>query len=243
MEVAAAAGGRIMFSAITKSFRQLGDPATRKVLWRSLAATLAAFAVLIVAVEWLISQTRLFEWATLDLAADVLGGIGAVVISILLFPAAAMAVMGFFLEDVAAAVEAKYYPQLPEPRVQPVSEQVVTGLRFAAVTAVLNLLALPLFAILTFVPPLNLFLFYGLNGILLGREYFELVALRRMDARATQALRHVFAGRLLVAGILITFLSTVPFLNLLTPVVATAFMVHIVEGLRGRAAGHPAAAA
>ena len=238
----AAAGRRVMFSAIAKSFRQLGDPATRKVLWLSLAATFAAFAVLILGVEWLISQTRLFEWATLDLAADVLGGIGAVIVSILLFPAVAMAVMGFFLEDVAAAVDAKYYPGLPEARVQPIAEQIMTGLRFAAVTALLNLLALPLFAILTFVPPLNLFLFYGLNGILLGREYFELVALRRMDDHAAQALRHVFAGRLFLAGILITFLSTVPFLNLLTPVVATAFMVHIVEGLRGKAAGRPAAA-
>lgn len=228
-----------MFSAIAKAFRQLSDPATRKVLWRSLAATAAAFAVLIFAVEWLISKTRLFEWATLDLAADILGGVGAVVISILLFPAVAMAVMGFFLEDVAAAVEAKYYPQLPAPRAQPMSEQIVTGLKFAGVTAGLNLLALPLFAILTFVPPFNLVLFYGLNGILLGREYFELVALRRMDPRAAQAVRHVFAGRLLLAGILITFLSTIPVANLLTPVVATAFMVHIVEGLRGKAAGLP----
>ena len=231
-----------MFPAIANAFRQLSDPATRKVLWRSLIATAAAFAALIFAVEWLISRTRIFEWATLDLAADILGGVGAVVISILLFPAVAMAVMGFFLEDVAAAVEAKYYPHLPAPRVQSVSEQVITGLKFAGVTAGLNLLALPLFAILIFLPPLNLILFYGLNGILLGREYFELVALRRMDPRAAQAVRHVFAGGLLLAGILITFLSTIPFVNLLTPVVATAFMVHIVEGLRGKAAGLPGAA-
>ena len=231
-----------MFSAIANAFRQLGDPATRKVLWLSLAATFAAFAVLVIAVEWLISQTRLFEWATLDLAADVLGGIGAVIISILLFPAVAMAVMGFFLEDVAAAVDAKYYPELPPPREQPWHEVIATGLKFAAVTAGLNLLALPLFAILTFLPPLNLVLFYGLNGILLGREYFELVAFRRMNPRAAQAIRHVYAGRLLLAGILITFLSTIPFANLLTPVVATAFMVHIVEGLRGKAAGLPESA-
>ena len=230
-----------MFSAIVKAFRQLADPATRKVLWLSLGATLAAFAVLIFIVEWLITRTQLFEWATLDLAADILGGVGAFVISILLFPAVAMAVMGFFLEDVAAAVEAKYYPELPDARAQPMSEQVITGLRFAALTAGLNLLALPLYAVFTFVPPLNLILFYGLNGFLLGREFFELVALRRMDPRAAAVLRHVFAGRLLLAGILITFLSSVPFLNLLTPVVATAFMVHIVEGFRGRAAGHPAA--
>jgi uncharacterized protein involved in cysteine biosynthesis len=232
-----------MLSAIAKAFRQLGDAATRKVLWRSLIATAVAFAVLVFAVEWLIAETRLFEWATLDLAAGILGGLGALLISILLFPAVAVAVMGFFLEDVAAAVEAKYYPELPEARVQPIGEQVMTGLRFAGVTAGLNLLALPLYAILTFVPPLNLLLFYGLNGLLLGREYFELVALRRMDSRAARAVRHVYAGRLLLAGVLITFLSVIPIANLLTPVVATAFMVHIVEGLRGEAAGLPGAAA
>ena len=101
----------------------------------------------------------------------------------------------------------------------------------------LNLLALPLLAVLVFIPPLNLVVFYGLNGYLLGREYYELVALRRMDLRQAGALRHRYAVPIFLAGVLITFFSTVPFLNLLTPVLATAFMVHRVESMRGMVTG------
>ncbi len=230
-----------MFSAIAKAVHQLADPATRKILWRSFFASAAVFVVLIVAAEWLIAKLRLFDWAALNWTADMLGGVGAFFLALVLFPSVVAAVLGFFVEDVAAAVEAKYYPGLPPPRVQALSEAIVSGLRFAGVAIGLNLLALPFYAIFILVPPVNLLLFYGLNGYLLGREYYELLAARRMAPESIEAVRHVFAGRLFLAGALITFLSTVPFANLLTPVLATAFMVHMVEGLRGEAAVRPKA--
>ena len=56
-----------------------------------------------------------------------------------------------------------------------------SSLAFAAVAIGINLLFLPLYLLLLFLPPFNLLLFYGINGVLFGREYFELVALRRYD--------------------------------------------------------------
>jgi uncharacterized protein involved in cysteine biosynthesis len=224
-----------MFQAILKAFGQLSDPATRGVVWRSAGATFLLFLVLILGLEWVLAHSRMFDWQALDWAADILGGIGAFVLALLLFPAVMLVVLGFFVEDVASHVEARYYPGLPPPRKQSLAEMVAASLRFAAVTVGLNILALPVIAVLTFVPPLNLLLFYALNGYLLGREYFELAALRRMDPREAKATRQFWAGRLFLAGAAITFLSTVPLVNLLTPVVATAFMVHIVEALRGTA--------
>src|SRR3546814_12972622 len=47
---------------------------------------------------------------------------------------------------------------------------------FLVVLVLLNLLAL---LVVYFGPVLNLLVFFGLNGYLLGREYFELVAARR----------------------------------------------------------------
>ncbi len=85
-------------------------------------------------------------------------------------------------------------------------------------------------------PPLNLFVFYGLNGYLLGREYFELVAARRFDMAGVRRLRRAYRGRLLLAGAVIAFLLTVPIVNLVTPVVATGFMLHVFERLRRREA-------
>ena len=109
--------------------------------------------------------------------------------------------------------------------------------KFMILAVVLNLLTLPLIFILIFFPPFNLFVFYALNGYLLGWEYFELVAHRRMDGRRARALRGTFSGRLFLAGVIIAFLMTVPVVNLIAPIVATAALVHLVEAWRHDLAG------
>ena len=83
---------------------------------------------------------------------------------------------------------------------------------------------------------MNLFVFFGLNGYLLGREYFELAALRRMDAHAVRSLRRRFGWRMFASGVLITLLLSLPVVNWLMPMVAIAFMVHHIEEIERRAA-------
>ncbi len=95
-------------------------------------------------------------------------------------------------------------------------------------TIVLNLLALPLYLM---VPGINLVLFLALNGYLFGRGYFEVVALRRLDAATAKTLRHRFAGRIFLGGLAIAGLFALPLVNLVAPVIATAFMVHVFEAL------------
>ena len=105
---------------------------------------------------------------------------------------------------------------------------------FILVTLLLNLLVLPLYLVLIWIPPLNLLLFYLLNGYLLGREYFEMVAVRRLDLKEAKGLRRGSRGRMILAGAVITFLLTIPLVNLVTPIIATAFMLHVFEDLRRR---------
>ena len=81
-------------------------------------------------------------------------------------------------------------------------------------------------------PPFNLILYYGVNGYLFGREYFEIVAFRRLTPAETKRLRRRYGMRLFLAGILLTVMMTIPLVNLFAPIVAAAFMVHIFEGLR-----------
>jgi uncharacterized protein involved in cysteine biosynthesis len=38
----------------------------------------------------------------------------------------------------------------------------------------------------------------------------------------------------ILAGAVITFLLTIPLVNLVTPIIATAFMLHVFEDLRRR---------
>ena len=86
------------------------------------------------------------------------------------------------------------------------------------------------------VPPVFPFVFYAVNGYLLSWEYFELVAHRRMQLAEAKALRKTHQGQLFFIGVVIAILLTIPLINLLTPVVATASMVHLFESWRGSAA-------
>jgi CysZ protein len=106
-------------------------------------------------------------------------------------------------------------------------------LRFVAFALLLNLLVLPLYLL----PGPNIAIFLALNGYLLGREYFELVAQRRASALEVRHLRRRARAGLFVAGVLIAAMLTVPLFNLVAPVVATAFMVHRFERLRRRGTG------
>ena len=71
-----------------------------------------------------------------------------------------------------------------------------------------------------------------MNGYLLGREYFELVAVRRLAPRKQGVLRRQARGRVLLSGVVIAILLTIPLVNIVVPVVAAAFMVHVFHGLR-----------
>ncbi len=239
-----------MFSALAKSLSQTSDPAFRRTLAISVAASLAAF-VLLWALAWFAlswAGDALSAWIAMrepdswwvDVLQWVLGGgavVGVLVVSFFLFPAVMVLVMSFLLEDVAGAVEARHYPGLPAARAQPWSEMIAGALAFIAISLALNILALPLYLLLLFFPPFNLFVFYLLNGYLLGREYFEIVAVRRLDMATAKRLRRTYRGRVFMAGVVIALLLTVPLVNLITPIVATAFMLHVFEGVRRRAAG------
>ena len=178
---------------------------------------------------FVVVQLHLFSWAWLETLVEWGSGFAIAVLMILLFPAAASATIGLFLEAVAAAVESRHYPGSAPPRAQSIHEAIVSGLKFALVAILLNLAVLPVYIVGIFLPPLNFFVFYGLNGYLLGCEYYETVALRRLDPGLAREVRRRNSWRVFLGGVVITLMLTVPILNLIAPVIATAFMVHIFE--------------
>jgi uncharacterized protein involved in cysteine biosynthesis len=220
-----------MIAALIKSVEQLGDPRVRQSIWISLALTLTCYVALVAGLVYGLGAIEVVQPAWLDTVIDVAGGGAVVVVALIFFPAVVTVFVGLFLERIADAVERRHYPALPPAREAPVMEGLAGALSFAAVSIGLNVLALPLYI---FLPALNLVIYLGLNGYLLGREYHELVAARRLDRRALTAERRGHRMRLIVAGIVIAGLMLVPFVNLLAPVLATAFMVHVVQALRER---------
>ena len=241
-----------MITYFAMALGQLTDPRLRGVLWMGILGALAVFALLWAAVWWFLlafdpsavwGLSTLVEWFGdyFDWVAGV-AFVGAMLVAtFLMFPAVVTIVVGLFLDKVADAVEARHYPDLVAPRPQPLSETLISTVKFAVIVILLNILVLPLYLALMLVPGGTLVLYYLLNGYLVGREFFELAAYRRLDPIAATRLRRAFRSRVLVAGIALTFLMTIPVVNLLAPVLGAAFMVHVAHDLMRRRAIVPAA--
>tara|TARA_Y100001934_G_scaffold75425_1_gene93751 strand:- start:74632 stop:75480 length:849 start_codon:yes stop_codon:yes gene_type:complete len=238
-------GNNSMFSHLLKAVAQINDPALRRVVLFGTGGAAILFIILL-SLAWWLHDTYAYHalqdflkgwglWAwLLSLILkfiNLLFALSVLFVLAILFPVITTLIIGLFFEDVVAAVEKKHYPGSPVARSQPISEVLGFTLRFVLLVIGLNLLCLPLYLILLFVPPLNLVLYYLLNGYLVSREYFGLIAIRHMDPALASKMRRANRGKVLLAGIIITFLLTVPVVNLLTPVIATAFMVHVFYNL------------
>lgn len=238
-----------MLSAIEKSFGQLFDPKLRWVLLKSLALALVLYIVLWLLMRWAGRSIPTIDigWfgsttnAWLDEVARWLVSLLAFAAPLLLFPAFFGMMVGLFLDEVADAVEARHYPELGVARGTPISSGIWTGVKFLLLMLGINLLLLPIYLLLLFIPPTGLLLFYAVNGHMTGAMYHEGVGLRRRTAREARSLRPVDGRRVWMIGILTMLMGTVPFLNLLAPVVGTAMMVHVAQALRRPAAVAPVA--
>lgn len=234
-----------MIAHLSRSIAQLSDPRLRNVILFAVLGAVIVFAVLWAAVWWLLAHFDPsgiwgLAWLsgqmgeTFDWIAGVAFLAALLIATFLMFPAVVTVIVGLFLERVADAVEDRHYPDAGPARAQPIPEILASTLKFAAVVVFLNLLVMPLYLVLIFIPGANLVLYYLLNGYLIGREYFELVAFRRLPAREAARLRRTFRSRVLIAGIIVTFLMTIPVVNLIAPVIGAAFMVHVTHDLLRR---------
>lgn len=220
-----------MIRALLLAFGQLTDPGSRRVVLIGVLGAITGFAVLAALVWYALFHTALTDIAWVDTTLDVLGGLLVFVVAWFLFPAMVVTVSSFLLDDVVDRVEARHYPHLPRARRLTIGEELANAARLFAIVAAVNLVALPVYI---FMPGINLILYYTINGYLLGRDYFGLIANRRLGTEKARILRRSFPLKPFLAGIIIAFLSTIPLVNLLVPVVASAFMVHIFHGLTRR---------
>ncbi len=222
-----------MIRALVLSIEQLGDPRIKRVIIKVVLLTLAIAAALIVAASAALGALELVGIGFIDWAIAVLGGLAAAFIAWMLFPVIAAELVYVYLEDIADAVEARHYPGLPKVKPASFWQYTVAGIRLGLVMAFFNLAILPI-SFIPFAQVIYPVLYLTINGWLLGREFWEVVAPRRMDFKASHALRRRHRFKVFVSGVVIALLFLVPVLNLIAPIVATAFMVHVHHGALGR---------
>ncbi len=203
-------------------------PEQRRAILISLALALALLLMLWLGISLGLELLRVAGNGRLYALIEIVGSAAALLLAWLLFPAMTLLILGFFLDGIVESVESRRYPGIAPVRRRGIGGGLASALRLLLLALVLNLAALPLYLL----PAINLFIYYLLNGYLVGREYFELVALRRVDGGAAAAMWRRHRGRLVLAGVVITILLSLPLVNLVAPVMAAAFMLHVFEGLR-----------
>ena len=154
----------MLLTAFARAIAQAREPAFRGVALRGVAIAGGSFLVLLLLAHRILASLVEFEIAWLEWLTE-LAGLGALIVTLfLLFPAVVALCVSFFLDDVAEAVERRWYPADSPGRELSMATALKEGALFGALALGLNLLAFPLSLALLFVPPLYLFLFYGLNG-------------------------------------------------------------------------------
>ncbi len=224
--------------AVLKALGQLSDPRFRSVLFKGLGLTVALLAVVywlfVTLLGWLLPDVMTLPWIGevrwIDEAISWASVPIMLILSMFLMVPVASAFISLFLDEVADAVEAKHYPELPDVPPVSLADNIRDGLAAFGVIILAN--AVALLAYLLFAPAAPV-IFIALNGFLLGREYFQLVAMRRLGRDGAKAARRRNVAVIWAAGALMAAPLTVPIVNLFVPILGAATFTHLFQKLEG----------
>jgi CysZ protein len=238
-----------MLDAAVKALSQILSPPMRSILWRSISLALVLIVVLAIGLQRLLSwlATSGEVWAeallgpsfqtTLNVFAwivSIAAGLGIVFGAVFLMPAITSLVASLFVDDVGDLVEREHYPTEKPGVALPLTLSMTEGVKTALLTILVYLIALPfvLFAGAGFI------IFFIATAWLLGREYFELAAMRFRSPQEAKAMRKDNAATVFTAGLFIAAFVSIPIVNLATPLFGMAFMVHMHKRLSGPGAAN-----
>ena len=226
----------MIFGDFIKAINQLSDPRFRSVFFRGIGLTLAllvgVYAIVLMVVQQIAGAefiTSLFGEVTW--VGSLLGWTSILLmmfLSIFLMVPVASAITSLFLDEVANAVEDHHYPHLPPAERIGFYEGLKDTVNFLGVLIAANLVALILYLFLPFGAPL---IFLALNGFLLGREYFQIAAMRRLGREGAREMRSRHMPEIWIAGALMAAPLTVPIINLLVPILGAATFTHLFHRL------------
>ena len=210
--------------------KSVGDIRTRE--FRLVLIASAVYSLVSAFFLWLLILLVLkiddFSITGLDWLVDTLGSLAAVIILVLLLPSFFGIIASFKLDTICSEVEKRHYQDLPPASYKSLIGPLLIGLRFTIILVILNIAVIPL----SLIPPVYLISGWFLNGYLLGREFFELVAIRHLNPNQIRILRKKQKLTVFFIGLVLALISMVPILNLLLPLYATALMTHVFHYLQ-----------
>jgi len=232
-----------MIDAAVKALVQMFSPPFRWVLLKSSGLALGLIVLFAIALHrllvwlataganWVESMFGVSAPAPISIFVWVLSvaaGIGVIVGSVFLMPAVTALLGSFFVDDIALEVERTHYPTEPVGTPLPLPRAVLQGAKTALLAILVYLIAVPFLL----VAGAGAVIFFLASAYLLGREYFELAAMRHQPIAQAKRLRQTHQSTVFLAGILIAAFVSIPIVNLATPLFATALMVHVHHRIR-----------
>ena len=233
-----------MLDDAVKALAQMLSPPLRAVLWKSIGLALALIAVAAIALDrlivWLVGAgsasleanfgpTAHLPASALTWALSVAASLGILAGSIFLMPAVTAFVASFFADQIADEVERLHYPADPPGVALPLWLAIAEGGKTALLAIAVYLCAVPFLLFAGF----GAVIFFLATAWLLGREYFELAAMRFRPPNAAKTLRKRHAATVYAGGLIIAAFVSIPLVNLATPLFAMALMVHVHKRLSG----------
>ena len=233
-----------MLDDAVKAFTQMLSPPLRAVLWKSIGLALLLVIVAAIALDrliiWLAGaggaslETTFGPPAHLPVSAfawvlSIAASLGILAGGILLMPAVTAFVAGFFADQIADEVEREHYPADPPGVALPLWRAILEGGKTALLAVAIYVCAAPFLLLAGF----GAVIFFLATAWLLGREYFELAAMRFRPPNEAQALRKRNAATVYAGGLVIAAFVSIPIVNLATPLFAMAFMVHVHKRIGG----------
>jgi CysZ protein len=233
-----------MLDAAVKALSQILSPPMRSILWRSIGLALVLIVALAIGLQWLLSWFAVSgeDWAEAMLGSgfhtplnilawivSIAAGLGVVFGAVFLMPAITSLVASVFVDEVADHVEREHYPAEHPGTALPIGLAMTEGIKTALLTILVYLIALPF----VFVAGAGFIAFFIATAWLMGREYFELAAMRFRPPAEAKAMRKENAAAVFTAGLIIAAFVSIPIVNLATPLFGMAFMVHMHKRLSG----------
>ena len=225
-----------MLSTFFRSTREIFQKPLRSVVFKAIFASMVILVVVLAALVFGLLNVEIpllgqlpwpISWLV-ETSLEFLAISFFIFLGSILFPWVLSLVIAFFLEEIVTVVrERNYNNEFLETTGN--CQAIIYAVKFGVLTSLINLVCLPIYLILLFFPIMSLVFFYLVNGLLLGREYYGLVTIGYVASKERRAVFKENRLQVYLAGLFIAFMMTIPFINLIAPVLGSVMMVHLLE--------------
>ncbi len=193
-----------------------------------LCAVLAIAIVVgaVVGITWMTAHFVNIERGWLDTLINWIAGILTGVGGWFMLPVLTVLIAGLFQEKVIQRVDSLFYPDAVLHENLNFWHELWHDIKFTAWALFLNLLVLPFYLF-----GIGFLVSIVLNSYLLGQEFFEAAAGYHIGKENAKELSKQYRRVIYTGGFVITLMTLVPLLNLIVPVFAVVWMVHVYHNI------------